>query len=51
MKSFNETRGACNNSPKATFNFMGYSVRVQDWRYTAWFRWNQTSLEAEWDGE
>ena len=31
---FNTTRQACNGSPKNTFNFMGYSVRTADWRYT-----------------
>lgn len=51
ITQFNATRGGCNNVAKNKFDYMGYSVRTPDWRYTAWFKWNQTTLVAEWDGD
>ena len=51
MKSFNETRSGCNETPANEFNFMGYSIRNMQWRYTAWYAWNQTTLRAQWEGE
>ena len=36
---YNTTRGACNNTPRDQFQFMGYSVRTQTWRYTVWRPW------------
>ena len=50
-RAFNATRLTCNNTPKNQFVFMGYSLRNADWRYTAWFKWNQTSLTPLWDGD
>ena len=50
MKSFNETRSECNNTPKNQFNFMGYSIRTPEWRYTRWLVWNTSTLHSEWDG-
>ena len=47
---FNVTRGACNNTPKTKFDYMGYSVRTPQWRYTLWVRWNNVSFTPEWDG-
>ena len=47
--SFNQTRGGCNNVPKEEFDYMGYSLRTKEWRYTVWLVWNQTSLRPEWD--
>ena len=47
---YNQTRQACNNAKRDTFNAMGYTVRVADWRYTAWLPWNGTTLRADWDG-
>jgi iduronate 2-sulfatase len=44
---YNSTRKACNNTPKNEFDFMGYSMRSDTARYTAWFPWNQTALRAE----
>jgi arylsulfatase A-like enzyme len=32
-----------------TFLFMGYSVRVDEWRYTEWYPWNQDKLVARFD--
>ena len=56
-KCYNKTRGACNNTPRQNFNFMGYSVRVDEWRYTAWFKWlvsnssnGTATYAADWDG-
>lgn len=51
MKQLNQTRGACNSTPKGQFDFMGYSVRTPAWRYTLWLAWNQSSLAPLWDGE
>ena len=31
---------SCNNAPKGSFDYMGYSVRTEDWRYTAWLDWD-----------
>ena len=31
------------------FMYMGYSVRVSDWRYTAWFEWNAADKVAAFD--
>ena len=32
-----------------TFLFMGYSVRVDGWRYTEWYPWDQDKLVARFD--
>ncbi|GMH94149.1 hypothetical protein TrVE_jg12622 [Triparma verrucosa] len=32
-----------------TFLYMGYSVRVEDWRYTEWYPWDQENLVATFD--
>ena len=50
-KSFHSIRGDCNNVNATDFDFMGYSIRTNDWRYTAWYYWNGTVLSAEWDGD
>jgi hypothetical protein len=50
MPSINHTRGGCNNVPRSKFDFMGYSIRTVDWRYTLWLPWNQANLTASWDG-
>eukprot|EP01043_Picozoa_sp_COSAG02_P044944 COSAG02_NODE_4061_length_5844_cov_2.549869_3_plen_249_part_00 len=49
-KGFNVTRGACNNAEKHTFNYMGYTVRTAQWRYTAWFLWQNKTLSADFAG-
>jgi len=49
--SFNSTRRQCNYTPAADFNFMGYSIRTKDWRYTIWLPWDGEMLEAKWDGD
>lgn len=50
---FNQTRAACNNAKKETFNHMGYTVRVDNWRYTVWLKWLAASgvYAADWDGD
>ena len=35
----------CNDVPRTLFTHMGYSLRSDQWRFTAWFTWNGTSLE------
>lgn len=48
---FNQTRGGCNNVARNEFDFMGYTMRTAQYRYTRWLRWNKTTLLAEWDGD
>lgn len=47
---FNVTRGACNSTPKNKFNYMGYTVRTPDWRFTLWVEWDDVKLQPKWDG-
>ena len=49
--SFNSTRRQCNYTPASDFDFMGYSIRTKDWRYTIWLPWDGKILEATWDGD
>lgn len=44
-----EACNACFETDKTKFQYMGYSIRVPDWRYTAWVAWNGTSLKPLWD--
>lgn len=37
----------CNVDAEERVQFMGYSVRVPNWRYTAWMEWNEN--KAKWD--
>jgi len=48
MKMINQTRGGCNSTPKNEFDFMGYSVRTQEWRYTLWLPWDREKLAPRW---
>lgn len=48
MATLNQTRGGCNNVPSTQFDFMGYSVRTPQWRYTLWLPWNASRLVADW---
>jgi len=45
----NHTRAGCNNAKRGTFDFMGYSVRVDLWRYTVWVPWDGDKLVPVWD--
>ena len=50
MSALNQTRMSCNSVPRSQFDYMGYSVRTAAWRYTAWYAWNGSALQAEWGG-
>lgn len=41
-------QGSCNSIPKENFQYMGFTVRTADWRYTAWLKWNGTKLNGDW---
>ena len=46
--------GAANNhvclfTPAEFFNWMGYSVRAEQYRYTLFVAWNGTRLKPDWD--
>jgi arylsulfatase A-like enzyme len=40
--------GSCNNVDKREFDYMGYSVRNSEWRFTAWLVWDGKKLEGQW---
>ena len=50
MKALNQTRSECNSTPRTQFDFMGYSVRTPQWRYTQWLAWDAAALAPRWDG-
>ena len=39
----------CEFVERSKIPFMGYSLRVDNWRYTEWATWNGTTLRPEWD--
>ena len=39
---------ACNSVSRNVTPFMGYTVRVEDWRYTCWIPFDGTSNRGEW---
>lgn len=39
------------HSDPSEFKYMGYSVRVDGWRYTEWRHWDQEQLVAQWGPE
>ena len=46
--------GACGQTPlnSTDFNYMGYTMRTSEWRYTTWVSWDNTTehlLNASWD--
>lgn len=43
------TADACPATPRDQVDWMGYSIRTDDWRYTAWCKWNGTTLQPRWD--
>ncbi|EDQ88843.1 uncharacterized protein MONBRDRAFT_32660 [Monosiga brevicollis MX1] len=49
----NETRYDENNVclfvDRTRINFMGYSIRTDQWRYTEWVEWNGVDFKPEWD--
>jgi iduronate 2-sulfatase len=40
--------GSCNNVDKRRFDYMGYSVRTAEWRFTAWLAWDGQTLKGQW---
>lgn len=44
-------KNGIDHSTPEQFTYMGYSVRVEGWRYTEWRHWNQTSLSGVWGAE
>jgi iduronate 2-sulfatase len=48
-KDMNEpwkSNGIGHDEPE-TFLYMGYSIRVDEWRYTEWYPWDQENLKAQ----
>jgi hypothetical protein len=39
----------CEFVERGAMDFMGYSMRTVDWRYTEWVKWNGTALRPEWN--
>lgn len=39
---------SCTVTPRSQLQYMGYSVRTAQWRFTAWLAWNGTSLGGDW---
>eukprot|EP00040_Diaphanoeca_grandis_P039908 m.260558 g.260558 ORF g.260558 m.260558 type:complete len:515 (+) comp40127_c0_seq1:20-1564(+) len=40
---------ACPDVPRQLIGYMGYTIRVESWRYTQWVRWNGTLLMPSWN--
>ena len=38
----------CEFVPRSEMDFMGYSVRTEQWRFTEWVRWNGSALRPSW---
>mmetsp|Transcript_24259 Transcript_24259/g.26951 ORF Transcript_24259/g.26951 Transcript_24259/m.26951 type:complete len:158 (+) Transcript_24259:1-474(+) len=41
-------RGACAKIPLGEFDFMGYTMRTNDWRFTSWVAWDNTTMKVDW---
>jgi hypothetical protein len=39
----------CEFVPRDKMDFMGYSIRTREWRYTAWLRWDGSLLAPMWN--
>ena len=39
---------SCTMTPRNSLGFMGYSIRTDDWRFTAWLQWDGAALRANW---
>jgi hypothetical protein len=37
-------------TPKNHFDFMGYTMRTADTRFTAWVPWDKTQNTSDWEG-
>ncbi len=44
-------RTDCQDTPANEFDFMGYSIRTAEYRYTEWRRWDKARVEADWSGD
>ena len=42
-------RTDCQDIPRENFDYMGYSIRTDEYRYTEWRAWNGAKLQAHWD--
>lgn len=42
-----DDRTSCVHTKRENFTVMGYSVRVPDWRYTAWMWWDGSKLAGD----
>lgn len=42
-------RTDCQNIDRTLFDYMGYSIRTKEWRYTEWRRWKGQELVADWE--
>ena len=40
---------SCSANNKDERTYMGYSIRVPDWRYTAWMSWDRSTRKSNWD--
>ena len=40
----------CAQVPREQFDYMGYSIRTDRWRYTEWRAWDGAALRAVWSG-
>ena len=40
---------ACLMTDRTLLQFMGYSLRTAEWRYTEWVRWDGVKLRPIWD--
>ena len=40
-----------NHADPTKFKYMGMSIRTGNWRYTAWYTWDNSSLAPAWGGE
>merc|ERR1712061_471823 len=39
----------CHYTPSRNMDFMGYSMRVDEWRYVEWLRWDGEALRPVWE--
>ncbi|XP_062507887.1 iduronate 2-sulfatase-like [Corticium candelabrum] len=46
----NGNADVCLHTNRSQFNYMGYSMRTDRYRYTEWVKWNGTKLEGDWHG-
>eukprot|EP01121_Diplochlamys_sp_Union-15-3_P016740 TRINITY_DN5752_c0_g1_i2.p1 TRINITY_DN5752_c0_g1~~TRINITY_DN5752_c0_g1_i2.p1 ORF type:complete len:773 (+),score=110.24 TRINITY_DN5752_c0_g1_i2:98-2416(+) len=44
-------QNTCLMKERSSFPFIGVSLRVPDWRYTEWLKWNGTALSPHLDSE